>query len=157
STPHDSLAANRFGLWIQLQSVFRIFNEGIASTLPGMENIPPRGGRLFDEGTDEGRRLRSFRLDDRKTAAILLALATTRPRRGIGRERVSFRELEIEQLGSVYEGLLEYEPAIAGCTLIEVEAAGRELALTAEQIVRLCQQKSLQLRGSQAIVADTVA
>jgi hypothetical protein len=157
SSPRDSLAANRFGLWMQLQAVFRIFNEGITSTLPGMENIPPRGGRLFDETTEDGRRLRSLRLNDRQTAAILLALATTRPRRGIGRERVSFRELEIEQLGSVYEGLLEYEPAEAGSVLIEVEAAGRELALTAEQVVRLCHQKSLQLRGDQAIVAGTEA
>ncbi|MGH8772995.1 MAG: hypothetical protein ACREV2_17740, partial [Burkholderiales bacterium] len=102
-TPPDALAANRHGLWLHLQAVFRIFNEGISLNLPDLENIPPRGGRLFSEETPEGRLLRMLRLNDRDAAAIILSLATTRPRRGVGRERVSFRELEIEQLGHVYE------------------------------------------------------
>jgi hypothetical protein len=156
-TPPESLAANRQGLWMHIRTVFRIFNEGIAPNLPELENIPPRGGRLFSEETPEGRLLRLLRLNDRQTAAILLALATTRPRRGVGRERVSFRELEIEQLGSVYEGLLEYEPEEALETLIEVSVAGRELVLTPEQVIRLCEQKLLEVRGDAALIEGTDA
>jgi hypothetical protein len=156
-TPPESLAANRHGLWMHLQAVFRIFNEGISLNLPDLENIPPRGGRLFSDETDEGRLLRTLRLHDRDAAAIVLALATTRPRRGVGRERVSFRELEIEQLGHVYEGLLEYEPGEAGQLMIEVSIAGRELALTPEEIVRVCEQKQLHVRGDAALIEGTAA
>lgn len=155
--PVEQLPANRDGLWHHLLALFRIFNEGIRPNPPDLENIPPRGGRLFSEETPEGVLLRRLRLDDRTTAQILLALATTRPRRGVGRERVSFRELEIEQLGSVYEGLLEYEPAEAADTLIECSINGRELALTAEELVRFVELKSLVVRGDAAIVEGTAA
>lgn len=156
-TSPELLAANRYGLWSHLQAVFRIFNEGIAPNLPDLENIPPRGGHLFSEDTREGKLVRTLRLDDRQTAAILLALATSRPRRGVGRERVSFRELEIEQLGAVYEGLLEYEPDEARETLIEVNVGGRESAVPPEDVVRLCELKNLSVRGDASIVADTAA
>jgi hypothetical protein len=156
-TPAEALAANRHALWMHLQAIFRIFNEGIAPNPPDLENIPPRGGRLFSDGTDDGRLLRLLRLHDRDTAAILLSLATTRPRRGVGRERVSFRELEIEQLGHVYEGLLEYEPGEATELMVEVSLAGRDLALTAEEIVRVCELKQLHLRGDAALVEGTAA
>ncbi len=155
--PPDSLAANRHGLWMHLQAVFRIFNEGISLNLPDLENIPPRGGRLFSEETPEGRLLRTLRLHNRDAAAIVLSLATTRPRRGVGRERVSFRELEIEQLGAVYEGLLEYEPEEASETLIECQVAGREFALSPVELLRFAEQKSLVVRGDAAIIADTEA
>ncbi len=156
-TPPAALAANRSTLWSHLQAIFRIFNEGMATTLPELENIPPRGGRLFSEQTAEGRLLKQLRLDDRQAAAILLSLATTRPRRGVGRERLSFLELEIEQLGHVYEGLLEYEPAEASESMIQAQVGGRELALTADEVLRLCEQKQLHVRGDAAIVAGTVA
>src|SRR5205823_5887519 len=68
-TPSNGLAANRHGLWMHLQALFRIFNEGISLNLPDLENIPPRGGRLFSEETDEGRLLRTLRLHDRDAAS----------------------------------------------------------------------------------------
>jgi N-6 DNA Methylase len=157
ATSPGALGANRFGIWAQMEAAFKVFNEGIAPSLPDLENIPPRGGRLFSDQTDEGKLLARLRIDDRIAAEIILGLATTRPRRGVGRERVSFRELEIEQLGSVYEGLLEYEPAEASQTLIEVRAAGRNLVLTPEEVVRLCEQRSLKVRGVAAIVEGTSA
>lgn len=155
--PVETLPANRWGLWAHLLALFRIFNEGIAPHLPELENIPPRGGHLFSDETPEGRLLRRLRLDDRSTAHVLLALATTNPRRGVGRERVSFRELDIEQLGNVYQGLLEYEPAEAAGTMIECRVQGRELVLAPAELVRLAETKSLTVRGEAAIVADTEA
>lgn len=156
-TPIERHAANRYGLWAHLQALFRIFNEGIEPHLPDLENIPPRGGRLFSEDTQEGRLLRNLKLDDRAAAGVLLSLATTRPRRGVGPERVSFRELDIEQLGAVYEGLLEFEPAEARETLIECRIGGRELALAPETLLRMTRLKSLALKGLPEIVAGTAA
>ncbi|MCP9464994.1 MAG: N-6 DNA methylase [Nitrospira sp.] len=155
--PVDTWAANRFGLWAHLLALFRIFNEGIAPHLPELENIPPRGGYLFSDETPEGRLLRQLRLDDRSTAQVLLALATTRPRRGVGRERVSFRELDIEQLGNVYQGLLEYEPAEAGGTMIDCRVQGRDYVLAPAELIRLADTKSLVVRGDVAIVEGTEA
>jgi hypothetical protein len=155
--PIDNLPANRHGLWAHLLALFRIFNEGIAPHLPELENIPPRGGRLFSEETPDGRLLTRLRLDDRTTAAVLLALATARPRRGVGRERVSFRELDIEHLGNVYQGLLEYEPEEARETLIGCRVAGREFVLSPTELVRLAESKSLGVAGDAAIMEGTEA
>jgi hypothetical protein len=101
--------------------------------------------------------LTRLRLDDRTTAAVLLALATARPRRGVGRERVSFRELDIEHLGNVYQGLLEYEPEEARETLIGCRVAGREFVLSPPELVRLAESKSLGVAGDAAIVEGTEA
>jgi hypothetical protein len=156
-TPIESLPANRYGLWSHLTAVFRIFNEGIAPHLPELENIPPRGGRLFSEETGEGRLLRGLKLDDRAAASVLLALATARPRRGVGRERVSFRELDIEQLGNVYQGLLEYEPDEAREILIECRVTGRDFVLAPAELVRLAEAKSLAIAGEAKIVEGSDA
>ncbi|MCP9469935.1 MAG: N-6 DNA methylase [Nitrospira sp.] len=155
--PVDTWPANRSGLWAHLLALFRIFNEGIAPHLPELENIPPRGGHLFSDETPEGRLLRRLRLDDRSTARVLLALATTRPRRGVGRERVSFRELDIEQLGNVYQGLLEYEPAEAAEVMIECRVQGRDFVLAPADLIRLADTKSLVVKGDAALVGGTEA
>jgi hypothetical protein len=155
--PIETFPANRFGLWAHLLALFRIFNEGIAPHLPELDNIPPRGGRLFSDETPEGRLLRWLRLDDRSTAAVLLAIGTTSPRRGVGRERVSFRELDIEQLGNVYQGLLEYEPAEATGPMIACRVQGRDFVLAPAELVRLVETKSLAVKGDAAIVEGTEA
>jgi len=154
----EAQAGNRFRIWAYVLALFRVFNEGVAPHLPDFDNIPPRGGRLFSDETSDGSLLRRLLVDDRTCASILLSLATTRPRRGIGRERVSFRELAIEQLGSVYEGLLEYEPTEAAELRIALRAqSGSELALTPSEIVFLCEQKGLTLVGDASLVENTDA
>jgi hypothetical protein len=155
--PVSNWPLNRDGLWQQLLSLFRVFNDGIRPNPPDLENIPPRGGRLFSDETPEGALLRRLRLPDRATARILRSLATSSPRRGVGRERVSFRELDIEHLGNVYQGLLDYEPGEAAETLIGCSVGGRELALTATELVNLVEEKALVVRGDFSIVEDTAA
>lgn len=153
----ELVPANRTRIWARLSVLFRVFNEGLAPNLPDLENIPPRGGRLFSETTPEGSLLKRLRVDDRAARGILLAIATTRPRRGVGRERVSFRELEIEQLGAVYEGLLEYEPAVADELRVTVRLGGRELVLKPDELVSLCEHKRLVLSGDPELVTGTAA
>ncbi|HOA62269.1 MAG: type I restriction endonuclease subunit M [Verrucomicrobia bacterium] len=154
--PEEELPGNRFGTWQALQALFRIYDEGLPPT-PGLENIPPRGGRLFSDKTTEGQVIAKLKLSDRVAGRLVLTLATTKPRRGVGRERVSYRELEIEQLGSVYEGLLEYEPRTADQTMIEVVVQERDFVLTPAELKRLCEQKQLVLKGDAALVAGTEA
>ena len=147
---------NRSFLWERLRALFRIYDEGLPVISP-WDHIPPRGGDFFSRATPEGRILDRARLPDRQVAQLMLDLATTTPRRGVGRERVSFRELDVESLGAVYEGLLEYEPRIAREVCLEVRVQGREYVLTPAELVRLCEQKSLVLKGDLALVRGTEA
>ncbi|GIW45683.1 MAG: hypothetical protein KatS3mg077_2965 [Candidatus Binatia bacterium] len=147
---------NRCFLWERLRALFRIYDEGLPAVTP-WEHIPPRGGDFFSRATPAGRILDEARLPDREVARLILDLATTQPRRGVGRERVSFRELDIENLGAVYEGLLEFEPRIARETLIEVRVQGREYVLPPGELGRLCEKNNLTLKGEVALVAGTAA
>jgi hypothetical protein len=65
--------------------------------------------------------------------------------------------LDIEQLGAVYEGLLEHEPRLARETTLELKVQGRLLALTPEDTVRLCREKNLTVKGEMALMAGTAA
>ncbi|MBT9260220.1 MAG: N-6 DNA methylase [Clostridiales bacterium] len=147
---------NRSFLWERLRALFRIYDEGLPA-ITAWEHIPPRGGDFFSRTTPEGQILDRARLPDRQVAQLMLDLATTPPRRGIGRERVSFRELDIESLGAVYEGLLEYEPRIAREVSFEVRIQGQDYVLPPAELVRLCQQKNLRLVGDVALVGGTEA
>jgi len=154
--PPDQFGQNRHGLWLRLIALFEIFDQGLPAITP-YDHIPARGGDFFSPETKAGRILKQARLDDRSVARLLLDLATTMPRKGVGRERVSFLELDIEQLGAVYEGLLEFEPKVARETLIEVRVAGKSYALAALELKRLCETKNLDLKGEFDLVAGTAA
>jgi hypothetical protein len=147
---------NRYGLWDRLRALFAIHHAGLPA-IDRLDRIAARGGDLFDPATPAGRVLEASRLDDATVARLVLDLTTTAARRGVGYERVSFRELDIEQLGAVYEGLLEYEPRIARDTTIEVRVQGRAYALPPSELVRLIQEKSLRLKGAIEVVAGTEA
>ncbi len=147
---------NRSGLWARLKATFRIYDEGL-HRVTQWEHIPPRGGDFFKPTTPQGRILDAAQLPDRLVARVLLDLTTAAPRRGIGRERVSFRELDIESLGAVYEGLLEYEPRLAREVMLEVQVQGKVFVLSGPDLVRLCQDKGLRVKGDFAIVSGTAA
>jgi len=51
-------------------------------------------------------------LDDEAARRALLALTTRPSADGGARERIAYRDLGVEQLGTVYETLLDYEPKI---------------------------------------------
>ncbi len=154
--PTHEWPSNRTTLWSRLRALFRVYDVGLEKISP-WENIPPRGGNFFDASTPAGRLLDEARLGDHDVAKLLLALTTTSPRRGVGFERVSFRELDIESLGAVYEGLLEFEPRLARETLIEVKAQGKTYALRPSELVRLCKEKELAVRGELELVQGTAA
>ncbi|MEW5899853.1 MAG: hypothetical protein AB1715_00135 [Acidobacteriota bacterium] len=156
ASPEFSWPENRSSFWRRLRALFRIYDKGLPR-ISQWENIPPRGSDFFSPETAEGRILEASNLSDRLVARIMLDLATSTPRHGVGRERVSFRELDIENLGAVYEGLLEYEPRIARETTLDIRVQGRTFCLSPDDAVRLCEQKNLILRGDFDLVVGTSA
>lgn len=149
-------AANSYGLWERLRAVFSIYNSGLPPT-DRWKHIPARGGQFFSALTNEGKLLEHVRLPDSVVARVILNLAATQPRHGVGLERISFAELDIESLGAVYEGLLEYEPRIAKELLLEVSAKGGEYALAPAEVVRLCRQLKLGLKDPEGLTRGTEA
>jgi hypothetical protein len=150
----EEIPANKYGYWLRLLALFDIYDKGLPA-VEKYQHIPPRGGDFFSPETPAGRILSRSMLDDFTVAGILRSLCTTEPRNGIGRERVSFRELDIEQLGSVYEGLLEYEPRIAKEEMFEISLSGREFVLSQEDLIRFCEKKSLSLSGEYELIKDS--
>jgi hypothetical protein len=70
--------------------------------------IPAYGGGLFHphrEADCEFPELDDLRLGDQTVAHVLEALTHVQTKRG--KVTLSYRELDVEQLGSLYEGLLE--------------------------------------------------
>jgi hypothetical protein len=69
--------------------------------------LPAYGGRLFDPSRFPF--LLDARIDDLTIATVLGALQVLEPDRGAAARRLSFRELDVEQIGHVYEGLLDHD------------------------------------------------
>jgi hypothetical protein len=85
--------------------------------------IPPYNGRLFDPARTP--LLSQCHIPDRAMREVIRELSLSRPKkRQERRERYSYADLGIDQLGSIYEGLLVYEPSIAQETLVEATLKG---------------------------------
>jgi hypothetical protein len=100
------LAARRHsrGLWSTLQAISRLAHAGCrAADLI----VTPFNGRLFSPRHTP--LAEQARVPDAVVAQAVMALATT-PGEG-GRDRIAYADLDVEQLGAVYERVLEYEPA----------------------------------------------
>jgi hypothetical protein len=58
-------------------------------------------------------------IDDRTMERAVLAISTTTAAGSAGRSRIAYRDLDVEQLGAVYEHVLEYEPVASGPALLD--------------------------------------
>ncbi|MET8898197.1 Eco57I restriction-modification methylase domain-containing protein [Streptomyces albogriseolus] len=100
----DELGDRVEATWPRLLAVFAAIHGG--STHDQLW-IPPYGGSLFDPSRFPW--LVPAKVTDRVVYEILDALLTLRARKGFkGKERLSYKGLDVEQIGHVYEGLLEY-------------------------------------------------
>ncbi len=95
------------GLWQALQAAARLAHAGCRA---GDLVVHAFNGRLFAPGRTPLARARH--VDDALVARALVAMTTT-PARG-GRDRIAFNDLGVEQLGAVYESVLDYEPVGGG-------------------------------------------
>ncbi|MEO8075473.1 MAG: N-6 DNA methylase [Acidobacteriota bacterium] len=78
-----------------------------ARAITSGEGGPPFNGRLFSPA--HAPLADTTALDDGAVSGVLLAL-TTRPARA-GRQRIAYADLGVEQLGGVYERILDFEAA----------------------------------------------
>lgn len=84
--------------------------------------VPPLKAHIFDQ--ERTRLVSGARLRDKVMIRIVSLMSVTKPSGRARRERISYDTLGINQLGSVYEGLLSYRGFIAKEDLYEVKKAG---------------------------------
>jgi hypothetical protein len=92
------------GLWQSLQAISRLAHRGCTA---GTLRVVPFNGRLF--APSSAPLADTLAIDDGVARDVLLAV-TTRPAAD-RRERISYADLGVEQLGAVYERVLDYAPA----------------------------------------------
>jgi len=91
------------GLWSALQAISRLAHAGCKA---GDLDVTAFNGRLFSPR--HAPLMDQRRVPDTVVRDVLLSLATEVTKQG--RRRISYHDLGVEQLGSVYERVLEYEP-----------------------------------------------
>ncbi len=106
-----------------LRLLFRVFRDGLSTS---ELSIAPLGGALFGNGTTP--LLDSLAWGERACALLLDRLLWTRPK-GRGRERVHYGSLDVEELGHIYEALLELEPGIAAAPMSRIRRAKIEIVV----------------------------
>ncbi len=93
------------GLASALQAIARLAHAGCAA---GELRVTAFNGRLFAPA--HATAFERTRIDDDRLGRAVVAVATT-PARSGARARIAYRDLDVEQLGTVYERVLEYQPA----------------------------------------------
>jgi hypothetical protein len=96
------------GVWDALRAIGRLAHAGCHA---GDLHVTPFNGRLFAPSRTPLAERRD--LDDVAAHRAILALSTRPAPGGAGRQRIAYRDLGVEQLGAVYETLLDYEPRSA--------------------------------------------
>src|SRR5439155_6771425 len=104
------------GLWDALRAMARLAHAGCRA---GDLQVTPFNGRLFAPSRTPLAERRD--LDDEAARRAIVALSTRPAPDRAGRERIAYRDLGVEQLGAVYETLLDYEPR-ANRTTVTLES-----------------------------------
>ena len=113
--PHGAI-----GLWDALRAIARLAHAGCRA---GDLRVTPFNGRLFAPARTPLAERRN--LDDAAARRAMLALSTRPAVDGAGREPIAYRDLGVEQLGAVYETLLDYRPAADGADTIGPATSAR--------------------------------
>lgn len=92
------------GVWETLQAISRLAHQGCRA---GALRVPPFNGRLFSPS--DAPLADSLPLDDSMVSRALTTLTTRETKAGI--VKISYADLGVEQLGGVYEHLLDYDLA----------------------------------------------
>jgi hypothetical protein len=113
-------------LWAQFQKVARFV--GSAEGCPQL-GLPALGGFLFSDVATPG--LNDSAISNTSFLAALRALSGRNDERGRYRQRFDYRNLGVEELGSVYESLLELHPDVnAPARLFTLSHGGSERRAT---------------------------
>lgn len=162
---HPDTMDQRYGAWARLVALFRMVHDGAEA--PGMR-LPPRHGVLFDpdrfpflEGRPAGRaRQAGERIEPTLVpdGTIYLALEKLLVLDG---ERISYRALDVEQIGSVYETMMGFRLETAAGRSVAVRSQKKQGAPTAVDLDALLAEpgagraRSIQERADRTLT-DTV-
>jgi len=122
--------AGEHRFWPQLLQLFRLIDEGL--TDEGEVVVPAYNGGLFSVAKfphiahtpEEG--AGSWQIGDGFLCPAIDMLAYRRDQWDKpGSQDIDYNSLDVQHLGSIYEGLLELRPAIAEGPLVEVSSAGK--------------------------------
>lgn len=138
---HPDTMDQRYGAWAQLLVLFRMIHDGARS---GPLSLPPRLGALFDpdrfpflEGRplgsarQRGERLEPPRVPDGTIHRALEKLLV------LDGERISYRALDVEQIGSVYETMMGFRLETATGPSVAIKAQKKHGAPTAVDLSEL--------------------
>ncbi len=159
----EEILERRCDAWVRLLATFRAVHGGIQHQDLAM---PAYGGSLFDperypflEGRSAGSAWRHSQaqplaVNNRVVLHLLNSLQRLRAKQGAQQgtqketRRVSFRTLGVEQIGHVYEGLLDHTAVRASDVVLGLKGAnGKDAELALAQLETLAEQ------GSDALVA----
>lgn len=146
----------RFDAWNRLLAVFRALYGGIEHE---SLRLPALGGSLFDPDRFpflEGRPVGSSWQDaaaeplpiDNRTVLLLLNALQKLAKRD-GAQTLSYRALDVEQIGHVYEGLLERTVSRVSDVTLGLKGAGK----TKTPDIRLSELESARFDGPERLVA----
>ncbi len=155
----EEVLERRSDAWCRLLATFRAVYGGIFhDTL----QLPAYGGSLFDpdrfpflEGREQGTHWQEasadpLRINNRIVLHLLEALQILQirvPGGGVEPRRLSFRALDIEQIGHVYEGLLDHTAVRATSTMLGLVGTRYE-----EPEVALAELEQFQTQGEEALL-----
>ena len=140
---HPDTMDQRYGAWAQLVALFRLVHDGAGGGL----GLPPRSGALFDpdrypflEGRAGGgarqvhERIEPPLVPDGTIYRVLDKLLV------LGGERVSYRALDVEHIGSVYETMMGFRLKTASGRSLAVKAAKKHGAPATVNLDALLEQ-----------------
>ena len=131
---HPDTMNQRYGAWAQLLVLFRLFHDGAEAD--GLQ-LPRRLGVLFDPDRFpflEGRRAGGARQGHERVEPPLVPDGTVY--RALGKllvldgERISYRALDVEQIGSVYETMMGFRVETATGRSVAIKAQKKQGAPT---------------------------
>ena len=137
----DIFSGTAWHYYAHMQGLFRIISQGDESI-----GVPPYNGGLFSPQSSTGAQLLDrAQLPDAIFAPVVEVLS--RRVDGAARHWINYRDLSVQQLGSIYERLLEYEPSLEeGHISIQPNIFARKGSgsyYTPEELVRLIIERTI--------------
>jgi len=143
----EEILERRHDAWCRLMALFRAVHGGVYHQ---NFKLPAYGGNLFDpdmfpflEGRFEGHD-EPIAVDNRTVLHLLESLQILRIKVAGGvfePRRLSFKAIEVEQIGHVYEGLLDHQAVLSSSTVLGLEGTkNKEPELSLEALEALAAQ-----------------
>ncbi len=166
---HPDTMGSRYGAWAQLLTLFRLIHDGAAH---GTLRLPARHGRLFNPDTwdflegrpyqdilDRNKRIDPPRVSDGVLHNVLENLLI------LDGERISYRALDVEQIGSVYEAMMGFELRLASSgpsvalrpDHVTMDLAALLKAKPADRLKQLDEEASCKVSGKAADAVKSAA